>query len=209
MKNIIFVLFVLALMVGCQKSNDGERTPPPVTHQFGMMGGSCYDYTSATYTAATNCAGMNSNTNSNYTMQNGVCVSSTGQQVAANLCTQSSTGYYLNNGVCYSSSNQQQVAVTLCSQSTSGYYNNNGVCYSSSTNQQVAMSFCNTNSTLPPNQSMPMPPPMQMPYPGGGPCFGNYIYTGNGYAEYGYCYGTNCRGYTLIEAASGRTVFCQ
>ena len=181
MKNILYVFFVLALLVGCQKSNDGERTPPAVTHQFGMLGGSCYDYTSATYTAATNCAGMSSNTNSNYTMQNGVCVSSTGQQVAATLCTQTTTGYYLNNGVCYSST----------------------------TNQQVAMSFCGTNSTLPPTQPMPMPPPQQMPYPGGGPCFGNYIYTGHGYAEYGYCYGTNCRGYTLIEAASGRTVFCQ
>lgn len=203
MKNICFILLLLAFTTACQKTND---TPPAVVaHQFGMMGGSCYDYTSATYTAATNCMGMNSS--SSYTMQNGVCVSATGQQVATSLCSQSSTGYYFNNGICYSSATQQQVAANLCSQSSTGYYFNNGICYSSATNQQVAISFCGTNSNLP--QPMPMPPPMQMPMPSNGPCFGNYIYNGNGYAEYGYCYGTNCRGYTLIEAASGRTVFCQ
>lgn len=182
MKKFYFVLLMLGFATGCQKSNDSP--PAAVAHQFGMMGGSCYDYTAATYTAATNCPGMNST--SNYTMQNGVCVSSTGQQVATSFCSQSSTGYYMNNGVCYSSS----------------------------TNQQVATSFCGTTSNLPPQpmpQPMPQPSPQPMPQPMpvGNSCFGNYIYTGNGFPEYGYCYGINCRGYVLIEAMSGRTVFCQ
>ena len=229
MKNLYFILLMFAFVTGCGKAND---TPPAAAaHQFGMMGGSCYDYTSSTYTTATNCPGMNSS--STYTMQNGTCISSTGQQVAASFCTSASNGYYNNNGVCYSSTTNQQVAASFCSSASSGYYNNNGVCYSSTTNQQVAASFCSTtsngyyfnngvcyssstnqqvaanlcgtNSNLPPQ--MPMPP--QMPYGGGGQCFGNYIYNGNGYVEFGFCYGTNCRGYILIEAASGRTVFCQ
>ena len=161
MKNIFFVLFLIAFTTGCQKPNDTPRTE--AAHQFGALNGSCYDYTSATYTAATNCPGLN--TASAYTMQNGTCVStSTGQPAAATNCTTSSTKYYTNNGTCYSSS----------------------------TNQQVATSFCSTN------------PPST-----GGPCYGNYIYNGNGYPEYGYCYGTNCRGYVLVEVATGRTVNCQ
>lgn len=150
MKVTYLALIMLAFTSGCQKPNDS--TPPAVAHQFGMQGGACYDYTSATYTAATNCPGMNSNTNNNstYTMQNGSCVSSTGQQVAASFCTTANNGY--NNG-----------------------YNNG-----------------NNN-----------------PYQTGGPCYGNYIYNGNGYPEYGYCYGINCRGYALVEAATGRRVNCQ
>lgn len=132
MKSIYLVLFLFGLASGCQKSNDAPRVE--AAHQFGALGGSCYDYTSATYTAATNCPGLN--TTSTYTMQNGTCMSSTGQPVAA--------------------------------------------------------SFCSTN--LPPSA---------------GPCYGNYIYYGNGYPEYGYCYGSNCKGYSLTEAATGKTVTCQ
>lgn len=188
MKNGIYIILLLAFMTSCQKPND---TPPPaaVAHQFGMMGGACYDYTAATYTAATNCAGMNSNSSSTYSMQNGTCVSSTGQQVEMSFCTSSASGYYTSNGVCYSSS----------------------------TNQQVAANLCNTNSHLPPQLPMPMPPGMPMPpqlpmppnYQMGGPCYGYYIYTGNGFPEFGYCYGINCRGYMLTEVVSGRMVSCQ
>lgn len=214
MKNAIYILLLLAFMTGCQKPND---TPPPaaVAHQFGMMGGSCYDYTAATYTAATNCAGMNSNSSSTYSMQNGTCVSSTGQQVATSFCTSTANGYYTTNGVCYSSSTNQQVAASLCTSTTNGYYMNNGVCYSSSTNQQVAANLCSANSQLPPQMpGIPMPPqmpgmPMPPHYQMGGPCYGYYIYNGNGYSEFGYCYGFNCRGYMLTEVASGRMVSCQ
>ncbi len=97
------------------------------------------------------------------------------------------TGYQLSNGICYSTSTGQQVASGFCTSTNSGYYSNNGFCYMSSTGQQVDNSFCSTNTTP------------------GGQCVGVYIWNGS----YVQCNGSNCRGYTLIQATTGTSVLCQ
>ncbi|MBY0452049.1 MAG: hypothetical protein K2P92_03370 [Bdellovibrionaceae bacterium] len=129
-----------------------------------------------------------------YYSNGGSCYSSAGQQVATSYCSNTSTGYYTNGNNCYSSSTGQQVATSFCSTNTnSGYQSSNGSCYSTSTGQQVATSYCSSSN--------------------GGTvtnvCYGTYIYNNNGQQQYGTCNGANCRGYTLINAQTGATTYCQ
>lgn len=111
MKNIFFALIFMALGFGCAKSKDA----PVLTHQYGLLGGGCYDYTTSAYVAASNCSATST---TGYTLTNGLCHNSAGQQVEPAFCTQTATGYYNSNGQCFSSANSQPVALTYCNNGT-------------------------------------------------------------------------------------------
>ncbi len=122
------------------------------------------------------------------------CTKTNGSSSADTMAT--SNGYYNKDGYCYSWATNQQVPTSYCSATTngysnSGYYNKDGFCYSWSTNQQVATSYCSATGNT------------------SGACYGNYIFNQYGHLSYGVCYGWNCSGYTLTEAQTGRTVYCQ
>lgn len=139
MKNLFVILLLLSLGVGCSQSKNasssGTTTTTATTHQYGISGNACYDYTAGSYVDLSYCSSTSSGLT--YSYVNGLCYASNGVQVATGYCTSTSTT------------------------------NTSGVCY------------------------------------------GNYIYNQNGYMQYGVCYGSNCRGYTLIEVSTGRTVTCQ
>ncbi|MGZ3727377.1 MAG: hypothetical protein ACXWQQ_16365 [Pseudobdellovibrio sp.] len=126
MKKLILVLFSLALAAGCSKANDTTSSTATTasTHTYGVLGGSCYDYTSSTYVASTYCS---TSTTNGYTLTNGICYSSGGVQVATGYCTSTTTGYYSSNGSCYSSSTNQMVSSVYCSSNTTT--SGNGACY--------------------------------------------------------------------------------
>lgn len=143
---------------------------------------SCAQKNDATQTTTT--------TTGQYGYANGACYDYTNKQyVATSYCstTTAGTGYQLSNGICYSTSTGQQVASGFCTSTNSGYYSNNGYCYMSSTGQQVDNSYCSSTTTT------------------GSQCIGIYIYNGS----YVQCNGSNCRGYTLIQATTGTAVTCQ
>lgn len=97
--------------------------------------------------------------------------------------------YGLVNGSCFDYSRNVYVTSNLC---TSQYYWSNGSCYSVN-GQIVNANLCSMNtSTTAASQ-----------------CYGSYIYSNYGQMQMVTCAGVNCRGYTLIEAASGRQVSCQ
>ena len=145
MKKLILALALVTLSLSCQKSNNtaADNTAAITsTHQYGMSNGSCYDFTSAAYVAASFCSNV---ANSGYSLNNGVCYSTTtGQAVATSFCSNTNTnsGYSLNNGTCYSTTTGQPVATTYCS----GGSNTNGACYGTyiySGNGQQQYGTCN------------------------------------------------------------------
>jgi hypothetical protein len=114
------------------------------------------------------------------------------------------TGQYsMLNGGCYDNVSRTYVAANLCSgvgaTGNTGYMYQNGLCYSTTTGQQVQVNYCN-NVAGGVNGVNGM-------Y--GTQCVGTYIYNQGGYPTYVNCNGTNCRGYTLIEATTQRQVYCQ
>lgn len=128
-----------------------------------------------------------------YVLQNGLCVASTGQTVDRSLCG-SNNGYILQNGGCYSVQTAQYVSPNLCTQN-SNYTSINGSCYTVNTNQIVDPSYCNTNGVGGVGSSVQ--------------CNGSYSYNGQVYQCYTNYNGNNCRGYTMIELNTGRSVLCQ
>lgn len=137
-KTILLWAPILLLAVGCaQTKSSDSSTTSTTTHSYGLISGSCYDYTSSAYVTSTYCA----------------------------TTTTTSSYYYLANGYCYSSSTGQVVATSYCS---------------------------STTTTATANQ-----------------CYGTYIYSYYGYMQMVTCAGANCRGYTLIESSTGRSVTCQ
>lgn len=121
--------------------------------------------------------------------------------------------YGMRDGSCYDYTNNMYVANNLCTNygGNGGYgYSNdqgykwvNGACYNRD-GYQVSSDFCNGYNNGGGGG-----------YYGGGyqqgtakVCYGQYIYMAGGYPQYGMCYGTNCRGYTLIEVATGQMVSC-
>ncbi|MCK6599590.1 MAG: hypothetical protein L6Q37_14595, partial [Bdellovibrionaceae bacterium] len=104
----------------------------------------------------------------------------------------------LNGNICYSSATGQQVATTLCTSTcnsaiTGNYYWNGGICYSN-LGQVMDSSYCLNNSNLGTISAQ---------------CVGEYIYNNAGFEQRVNCYGAICRGYTLIEPTTRRTVICQ
>lgn len=127
--------------------------------------------------------------------------------------------YGMRDGSCYDYNSNMYVNTSYCNTNNNygygggyGYgsgYNQggykwvNGACYNRD-GYQVSSDYCNGSADG---------------YNGGGGyygggyptskvCYGQYIYNSGGYMQYGMCYGTNCRGYTLIEAATGQMVMC-
>lgn len=119
--------------------------------------------------------------------------------------------YGMRDGTCYDYTNNVYVNNSNCNNSAYGnnygsnqnYVYQNGGCYTRS-GAQVSLENCAIYDDG-----------YDDGYYGGGgyyqnqkQCYGLYIYTGAGYMQYGNCYGINCRGYTLIEVATGQTVQC-
>ena len=170
---------MIILVSGCDKKSDSPNNNNPAFHQYGMRDGSCYDYTSNAYVANVNC----NNTNSNYVMQNGVCFTRTGQQVPVENCYNNNDGYDNGNGY------------------GGGYNGGYGGGYNGGGGYGGGDGYHGGGG-----------------YGGGGygggscsrrQCFGQYIYTQGGMMQYGTCFGINCRGYMLIEVATGQMVLCQ
>jgi hypothetical protein len=102
--------------------------------------------------------------------------------------TTTATYYWGTNGACYQTGTTNVVSSSLCSAST-GYQLVNNLCYQTSTGQVVNQSLCyngNTGAT-------------------GAQCIG--LYRWNGYTV--QCNGADCRGYTLINATTGVSQYCQ
>jgi len=123
--------------------------------------------------------------------------------------------YGMRDGSCFDYNSNTYVNQNLCNQYGGGYGNGygysdaqgfkwvNGACYNRD-GYQVSTDYCNGYSNGGGGG-----------YYGGGyqqgaakVCYGQYIYMAGGYPQYGMCYGTNCRGYTLIEVATGQMVSC-
>lgn len=134
----------------------------------------------------------NNSSNHTYGMVSGMCYDYTSQVYVATTNCANNTSYYWNSGTCISAATGQAVNSAYCSTSNSnnGYVLSNGICYSSLNGQQVPVSYCSATSST-------------------AQCYGSYIYNSNGYMQPVQCQGANCRGYTLIEAATGRQVLCQ
>lgn len=165
MKTKYYLLVLLAFLSGCSNKTDSTTTTATATaHQYAYYNGSCFDYTSQVYVAASYCT-------------------------TSSATTTTTSGYQLsNNGLCYSTATGLQVATGYCTSTASGYQLSNGFCYMTSTGQQVSLSYCSTTSTSTTGQ-----------------CVGTYIYN----AQYVQCSGSNCSGYTLIQASTGTAVYCQ
>ncbi|AGH94863.1 hypothetical protein [Pseudobdellovibrio exovorus] len=141
-----------------------------------------------------------------YTYMNGSCYDYANMvYVASSYCssTTASTGYVYNNGYCYSTTTGQYVDSSYCSTTTTGTTNTgyvyyNGYCYSTTTGQYVSTAYCSTTGTTGTTVGGT-----------GGTCYGTYIYSQGGYYQYVQCSGYNCRGYMLIQANTGQTVYCQ
>jgi hypothetical protein len=110
MKHLLFILPLLFLAMACNQKKDSDNSLSLV-HQFGLMNGTCYDYTTKSYATPTSC-----NFTSGYYLNNGVCTSvSTGQPANTNYCsTTNNSPYYWSNGNCLSVYNNQPVAPSLC-----------------------------------------------------------------------------------------------
>lgn len=113
-----------------------------------------------------------------------------GKSSSSSGSSTSSTSYYYSNGYCYSSSTGTVVSSSYCS-STTGYYYSNGYCYSSSSGSIVNTSYCQSTTST------------------GQQCYGYFYYNVNGYFQMAYCNGSNCRGSTLLNAATNQWVTCQ
>jgi hypothetical protein len=126
-----------------------------------------------------------------YSYINGGCWDSTVNQFTqATFCTQSQYVWGAN-GTCYQAATNQPVQPALCSTVNNGYYMSNGICYNPQA-QPVTTTLCSNNGSVV------------------GQCVGPYIYTdASGNRMPTTCAGANCRGYTLIEQATGRQVSCQ
>lgn len=117
------------LMAGCAKESNSTTTAAAAA-QYGVVNGSCYNYTSGVYVLSSYCSSLTATTNSGYTYSNGYCYStSTGQVVDTSYCssTTAASGYTYYNGYCYSTSTGQQVNTSYCSSATGG--TTNGACY--------------------------------------------------------------------------------
>ena len=202
MKTIFMLVMGLFLInISCQNKSSNSGTTTATNYYW--SNGSCYASNTGQVVNSTLCnSTCNTNmANNGYYWNNNYCYSSaTGQVVNSSLCSNANYnnngGYYWNNNACYSSSTGQVVNSTLCNSTcntnmaNNGYYWNNNYCYSSSTGQVVNSTLC-TNM----NNSGTMTTQ----------CNGSYYYN----QQLVTCYVSNCSGYTLIEANSGRTVYCQ
>jgi hypothetical protein len=107
-----------------------------------------------------------------------------------NTNTNTNSGYQLGvNGQCIQTSTGQQVPYNYCSQtSNTGYQLGvNGQCIQTSTGQQVPYNYCSQAGGT------------------GQACYGIYIYNG----QQVLCSGSDCSGWTLIQAQTGQQVLCQ
>jgi len=129
-------------------------------------------------------SGSNS-TSATYYTSNGICYNNQNVAVSSSYCT---TGYYTTNGICYNSSGAA-VSSSYCS--STGYTYSNGVCYNSS-GISVATTYCTGTTTTGTTSTYQV-------------CNGYYYWNG----QLAMCWGTNCRGYTLVSATTGQTVVCQ
>ena len=136
---------------------------------------------------------VNSAQTPTYYYSNGICYNNFNQPVAQQLCNSMvNNGYYMANGYCY---NQQQQVVPnqYCTNTANnGYYMANGYCYGPQ-GVVVPNQFCNQiNNGF-----------------NGQQCYGTYIYQSNFWTNMISCNGANCRGLTLVEVSTNRTVTCQ
>ncbi len=181
LKSLFAIALSVLALVACNKKEDNNAATPT---SYQMINGMCYNNQNQVV-ATTLC------TNNGYYMSNGYCYNTAGQIVTTTLCQQTNTGYYMNNGYCYNTAGQI-VSTMLCQQTNTGYYMSNGYCYSS-TGQIVNTALCTNN--------------------GGGiygqQCYGSYLYQASYWSQMVWCNGSNCRGYTLYEMNSGRSVTCQ
>lgn len=179
------VLVALVSMVACKKKDDSSTAQTP-TYQY--VNGQCVNTLNQQVMPAQYC--QQTNTNNGYYMLNGQCYSPQGQVVAYQYCQQSNNGYYVTNGQCYSPQGQP-VAYQYCQQTNGGYYMQNGYCYSPQ-GQIVSNQLCAQNGGI-----------------SGQACYGTYLYQSGYWTNMIYCNGANCRGYTLVEVSTNRTVTCQ
>lgn len=202
MKIILMLVMGLFLFnISCQNKSSNSGTTAVTTYYWNN--GSCYASNTGQVVNSTLCNSTctTGNVNNGYYWNNNYCYSSaTGQVVNSTYCSSNANynnngAYYWNNNYCYASATGQVVNSTLCNSSctngtaNNGYYWNNNYCYSSATGQVVNSTLCNgTNTAAMTTQ-----------------CNGTYIYN----QQYVTCNISNCSGYTLIEANSGRTVYCQ
>jgi len=192
MKSVCYVgLTVLALVACNKKSDDNNIAQTPQI--YNMINGVCYNNVNQVV-PNTLC------TNNGYYMSNGSCYSSTGQIMPnTTYCTQANNGYYLANGVCYSSNGQMMPNTTYCSNVNNGlnngYYLSNGYCYSSTGQMMPNTSYCTNGGN--------------MGGIGAQQCYGSFLYQSGYWSQMVYCNGQNCRGYTLTEVSTNRSVTCQ
>ena len=153
-------------------------------------------------------SGSNSTQTHSYALRNGSCYDYTSSTYVTNSNCQGNNGsYYMSNNTCYNQAGQVVDTQNCNNQNNGGYYDNNGNWVNGNNNGNNNGSNNGNGNCNGGNYNGG--------YSGGGgtcsnrPCYGNYIFTQGGFMQYGMCYGINCRGYTLIDASSGRTVRCE
>jgi hypothetical protein len=185
-KQIMFIGILLqlsTLVSGCGSSSSGTATTAATSYY--TVSGVCYSNTgqvvSTSYCSSTG-----------YYTSNGYCYSSSGVQVSTTYRSSATGTYYISGGNCYNSAGTL-VSSTYCSLTSSTsttYYISGGNCYNSS-GTLVASTYCSLTSSTTTTTATA--------------CYG-YYYWGS---ELGYCYGSNCSGYTLTSASTGKTTYCE
>lgn len=124
-----------------------------------------------------------------YSLRNGSCyLTSTGQQVDNSYCYSSNGNNYGSN---YGNNNRNNYGNNYGN--NNGYGNNYGGNYNGNYGNNYGGNFGGGGMN-----------PLN-----GGQCYGTYIFSQSGYAQFVSCYGVNCSGYTLIQLTSGAPVFCR
>lgn len=121
-----------------------------------------------------------------YSLRNGSCyLTSTGQQVDNSYCNSSNGNNYGSN---YGNNNRNNYG----SNYGSNYGNNNG--YGSNYGGNYGNNYGGNGGMNPTS---------------GEQCYGTYIFSQYGYAQFVSCFGANCSGYMLIQTTTGAPVFCR
>jgi hypothetical protein len=185
LKSLVFVALSVLALIACNKKEDNNLANTPQSYQ--LINGQCYNNLNQ-IVAQQLC--MN---NGNYRIINGQCYDSMNQIVAQQLCNNMGN-YRIINGQCYDSMNQI-VAQQLCQYNgNGGYYMSGGYCYSSTGQMMPNTSYCQNIN----NGGMM-----------GQQCYGSYLYQSGYWSQMVWCNGANCRGYTLYEVNTNRSVTCQ
>lgn len=148
------------------------------------------------------------NTPQMYSLINGQCYNTQTNQIMPNTsyCLNNglNNGYYMNNGQCYNNMGQIMPNTSYCMNSGTGYYMSGGYCYSSTGQMMPNTSYCSNAYQYNNGYNNGYTNGMLTQQ-----CYGSYLYQSGYFSQMFWCTGSNCRGYTLYEINTNRSVVCQ